>query len=261
MDGRFTTMVSLYGQKSRSLAHLLRSIQEILHLELGDKFLPYTIEQIHGTLVGLDAVIDQSSGLLVHKHHHDVTRTTVPMDSRQVLHVIRDFLSQPCRIRFGGYQPGSNATFLSRGIHPYERTFSAQGRAFALIGWPMLTILHGPANRPLDDLRRAMNKAGVMHSYHKSMTDIDNDFYLVIGHHDDAPADQVSGAVHKVRTYLEEHPIEIDLGISQVSVIVSDSSTLVPAKFIGKIPADEPEIRRLFEIGHSANKNSSSRLF
>jgi hypothetical protein len=243
-------MVSFYGPKSRSFAQLLQSIREILYRELGDRFIPYTVEQIHGTLIALDVFIDQGSGLLVHKHYHDVTHKVVPIDSGQAMDVIRDCLDQPYRIRFGGYQPGSDTTFLSRGAHPYERMFSAQGDAFALVGWPVSTIVNGSTSRPLDDLRRAMNKAGIMHIYHKSMTDIDNDLYLVIGHHDDAPADRVSGAVRMVRTYLKNHPIDIDLGIDAVSVIVSDSPTLVPAKFIGKIPADDSEIQRLFNLDH-----------
>lgn len=250
MDGRFVTIVSFYGSKSRSFAQLLQSIREILHRELGDKFLPYTTEQIHGTLIALDTAIDLRSGLLVHKHYRDVTHITSPVDSRQAIEIIRDYLNPPCRIRFGGYQSNSDTTFLSRGAHPYERMFSAQGRAFTLLGWPVSTVVDGSTSRPLDNLRRAMNKAGIMHNYHKSMTDIDNDLYLVIGHHDDASADRLSSAVHEVRTYLKDHPIEINLGIDQVSVIVSDSPTLAPAKFIGKIPADDSEIHRLFDIDH-----------
>lgn len=240
-------MVSFYGAKSSSLAQLLQSVQKIVRRELGVRFRPYTTEQIHGTLITLDTAIDLNSGLLVHKHYYDVTHTIVPIDPSQALDIIHDYFERPYQIRFGGYQSNGDTTFLSRGMHPYERMFSAQGRAFVLLGWPMSTIVHGLTNRPLDDLRRAMNKAGIMHLYHKSMTDVDNDLHVVIGHHDGAPADRVSAAVHMVRTYLKDHPVVIDLGIDQVSVIVSDAQTLVPAKFIGRIPADEPRILRLFD--------------
>jgi len=49
-----------------------------------------------------------------------------------------------------------------------------------------------------------------------------------------------------VRQYLAEHPVEVDVGIGQVTVIASDSPTLAPARFIGRIPGDRAEILELF---------------
>jgi hypothetical protein len=247
--GRFTSAVSFYGTKDETFAQLLRSVQEILQGELGAKFRPYTIDQVHGTLIALDTVIVPDSGVLVNNHYRDVTHAQAPVDPGRVLRIIQSQLESPCRIRMGGYHANSDASFLSRGVHPFERMFSAQKQAFVLLGWPLATIRYGLSHRPLDDLRRTMNKAGVMHLYHDSMTDIDNDLYFVVGHQDDAPAEAVSVAVQKVKDYLADHPIEIDLGVNQVSIIVSESSTLAPAKFIGKIPADEAGILGLFGVG------------
>jgi hypothetical protein len=124
--------------------------------------------------------------------------------------------------------------------------FSAQGDAFVLVGWTLVTIERGFSQMPLNELRRSMNKTGIMHRYHQSMTDEDNDLYLVIGHHEAAPGNEMAAAVSKVRSYVAEHPIEVDLGIEQVAVIVSESRTLVPTLFTGRIPADETAILKLF---------------
>ena len=45
---------------------------------------------------------------------------------------------------------------------------------------------------------------------------------------------------------LAEHPVDLDLGIDQVSVVVGETTTLASATFIAKIPADEAAILRLF---------------
>ena len=124
--------------------------------------------------------------------------------------------------------------------------FSVQGDAFVLTGWPLVTIERGSSQIPLNDLRRSMNKAGLMHHYHRSMTDSDNDLYLVIGHHEASPGHETAAAVSKVRSYLAEHPIEVDLGIEQVTVVVSESRTLAPTLFTGRVPADEKAILKLF---------------
>jgi hypothetical protein len=239
-------VVSFYGAKSEPFAQLLRALQEIVRHELGTRFRPYAMEQVHGTVVTLDAVPDRATGCLVHEHYREVTGDTVAVDAGRVLAILRAHLARPCRIRLGGYRPASVATFQSRGRHPYARMFSEQGGAFVAIGWPVSTIEADLTVRSLDDLRRDMNKAGIMHRYHESHTDVDNDLHFVLGHHDDAPADRVSAAVDRARAYLAEHPVDLDLGIDQVSVAVGETTTLASATFIAKIPADEAAILRLF---------------
>jgi len=246
MSVRWTTAVALFGAKVRPLEDLLRAIQGIVSDELGEKFHPYALEQVHGTLIGLDFVLDQDSGLPFQEHYSEVTGSATPIVPEEALAILRSVLEPSLRVRIGGYGPGSGTTFTSRGEHPYHRMFSAQGHAFVLMGWPLVTIKRGSSEMPLNDLRRSMNKAGIMHRYHQSMTDNDNDLYLVIGHHEGSPANETAAAVSKVRSYLAEHPVEIDLGIEQVTVVVSESRTLVPTLFTGRIPADETAILKLF---------------
>jgi hypothetical protein len=246
MSARWTTAVALFGAKEGPLKGLLRAVQGIVSGELGEKFHPYALEQIHGTLIGLDFVIDQESGLPFQEHYSEVTGSAAPIVPEEALAILRSGLEPSFRVRIGGYDRGSDTTFESRGLHPYHRMFSVQGDAFVLVGWPLVTIEHGPSQMPLNDLRRSMNKAGIMHRYHQSMTDNDNDLYLVIGHHEAPPGNETAAAVSKGCSYLAEHPIEIDLGIKQVAVVVSESRTLVPTLFTGRIPADEAAILKLF---------------
>jgi hypothetical protein len=246
MRAKFVTAVALYGAKEGQLRALLLATQEILRGGLGAGFRPYTLDQIHSTLIRLDWLPDSRTGLAVNQRYLEVTGAADPMAPDRALAILGSFGESAHRIRIGGYWPGSPATFSSRGQHPHDRMFSVQGPAFVLMGWPLATITGGISVRPLDDLRRNMKDANILHWYHESPSDIDNDFHLVVGHHDGAPPAQASAAVAAVRQYLAEHPVEIDVGIGQVAVIASDSSTLAPARFVGRIPGDRAAILELF---------------
>lgn len=238
--------VALYGLKTRPLRELLCAVQEVLHELLGDTFRPYSLEQTHSTLVRLDWFTDSQSGLTVNKRYYDVVGSARPMAPGQALEILCSHLEPPLHIRFGGHQPNGLETFSSRGMSPYQRMFSVQGQACVLVGWPLPTVVHGISRKPLDDLRRKMNDANIMHYYHESLTDIDNDFHIVVGHHSDAPPATISAAVEAVRSYLVKHPAEINVGIQQATIITSDTPTLMPAYFIGRIPEDHVDIMRLF---------------
>lgn len=121
-----------------------------------------------------------------------------------------------------------------------------QGDALVLMGWPVSTKTNGISSRPLDELRRKMNDANIWHWYHKSSTDVDNDFHLVVGHHNGVPQRETMEAVAAVRTYLAQHPVQLDVGVDQISVIAADSPTLAPAQFIGRLPVDPAEIVKLY---------------
>jgi len=247
MPAKVVTAVALYGAKKGPLRELLQATQEILRGQLGAGFRPYTLDQIHSTLIRLDWLPDGRTGLAVNKRYREVTGAADPMAPARALEILGSFVESAHRIRFGGYRPGSPATFLSRGAHPHDRMFSVQGPAFVLVGWPLATITGGISVKPLDDLRRDMKDANILHWYHESPSDIDNDFHLVVGHHDGGtPPAQASAAVAAVRQYLAEHPVEVDVGIGQVTVIASDSPTLAPARFIGRIPGDRAGIIELF---------------
>ena len=51
------TLVSFYGEKNAEFAAWIRKIQQLLSAELGTDFEPYSLDQIHGTIIGLDGTI------------------------------------------------------------------------------------------------------------------------------------------------------------------------------------------------------------
>ena len=103
------------------------------------------------------------------------------MDLPRVMDILARRFATPLRVRIGGFRPEQAVPFTSRGQHLAERTFSVQGEAFVLVGWPADSLCG--AGMPVDELRRAMNAAGVLHRYHTGPADVDNDLHLVVGHH------------------------------------------------------------------------------
>ena len=112
-----------------------------------------------------------------------------------------------------------------------------------LVGWPVGSLA-GPG-RPLDELRRDMNAAHVLHRYHVRATDIDNDLHLVVGHHADAAAGSLERATDAVRGQLAAAGIDIAIGLGDVKIVAADSRTLAPPLYVSEIPADEAVLRAL----------------
>jgi hypothetical protein len=240
------TAVALYGTKAGAVRRLLETVQEICSEKLGERFRPYTLDQVHGTVIRLDGVTDPQTGTIVNQHYLEFTGIPRAMDYARALEILTAYLTPPLRIRIGGHRPNSPTKFLSREQHPFERMFSAQDGAFVLVGWPVGTVMNGISRRPLDELRRKMNDANILHWYHRSSIDIDNDFHLVIGHYNGVWRHETTEAVGAVRMYLAQHPIQIDVGVDQIAIIATNSPTLVPAQFIGRFPIDPAEIGKLY---------------
>jgi hypothetical protein len=195
-------------------------------------------------VIRLDGVTDTQTGLLVHQRYREVTGSSSPMDLAQALDILAAHLTPPLSIRIGGYGPDTQATFSSRGQHPYERTFSMPGEAFVLMGWPVSSVAN--SQTALDKLRRGMNDANIWHWYHNSPTDVDNDFHLVVGHHNGVSQHETAEAVHAVRSYLAQHRVQLDVGVDQIAVIAATSPTLAPAEFVGRLPVDPADIVKLY---------------
>jgi hypothetical protein len=246
VDTRLVTAVALYGPKTGEFRHLLENVQQICGEHLGQAFRPYTLEQIHGTVIRLDGMAGPAGGPPVNQRWLERTGTARAMDLPRALDILAAGLTPPIRVQAGGFRPGVPATFTSRGQPPHERMFSVQGDALVLVGWPVSTVRHGPTRRPLDDLRHRMAQAGVWHWYHDSPKDVDNDLHLVVGHCDGAPAGRIAGAVGAVRDHLAGHPVEVDGGADQITIIASDSPTLAPATFAARLPADPAAVEGLY---------------
>jgi hypothetical protein len=230
VSSRFISAVAQYGPKAEPVRGLLAGVQAQIAEHLGDGFRPYSLDQVHATLIAFNGVRDPGSGAIVNEYYLEHTGARREMDLDMAMRILGQYFERPLRIRIGGYRRDEAVPFLSRGQHLFERTFSAQGNAFVLIGWPI-----GPG-RPLDRLRRDMNGANVLHRYHQGADDIDDDFYLVVGHQADAPAAEVERAVRAVREKLAVDPVEFDVGIDDVKIVAAESHTLVAPLFVGAVP-------------------------
>jgi hypothetical protein len=246
VPARIVTAVALYGPKPRALAALLATVQAILVSKLGGSFRPYALGQIHSTVIRLDGARDPQTGLIVSQRQLQATGHRQAMDLPRALQLLAGHFTPPLGIRIGGWGAGTPPPFISRGQHPYQRMFSAQGGAFVLVGWPLLTLEGGAAAKPLDDLRREMASAHIGHFYHDSPADIDNDFHLVVGHYSGASPQRTTEAATAVRSHLEHHPVDVAVGPGQLAIIAADSPTLVPARFVGRLPLDPAVLAGLY---------------
>lgn len=246
MPAQLITAVALYGTKTGEFKKLLETVQALLSESLRGGFRPYTLDQVHGTVIRLDGVADARTGMIVNLRYLEVTGIRRAMDHARALEILAARLKPPLSIRIGGYGPDTPASFSSRGQHPYERMFSVQGNAFVLVGWPLSAVTAGLSPGPLDKLRRAMNEANILHWYHEPVADVDNDFHLVVGHHDGVPEHKAKDAVRGVRAYLAQHPVQVEVGADQLTIIAADSPTLAPAQFIGRLPVEPADIVNLY---------------
>jgi hypothetical protein len=234
--GRYISAVAFYGPKAGPLRELLTGVQAMTAAEIGPAFLPYSLEQIHATLIALDGDRDAGTGTVVNTFYLIHAGRRVEMNLPQAMDILARRFEHPLRVRLGGFAAGQQVPFTSRGWHLFDRAFSVQGNAFVLVGWPVASLT-GP-DTPLDDLRREMNTANVLHRYHPGEEAVDNDLHLVVGHHAGATAGALARAEAAVRDQLATHPVEIEIGIDDIKVVASDSRTMAPPLYVSDIPAD-----------------------
>ena len=235
MGSRFISAVAFYGPKTGRLRELLIGVQALIAEHVGAGFRPYTLEQVHATLIALNGV--REGGTIVNEYLLEHAGVRREMDLPRVMDILARRFAAPLRVRIGGFRPDQAVPFSSRGQHLAERTFSVQGEAFVLVGWPADSL--AGAGRPLDELRREMNAAGVLHRYHARADDVDNDLHLVVGHHAGAPASALARATAAVRDKLAAGPADLAIGLSDVKIVAADSHTLAPPLYVGGVPADQ----------------------
>jgi hypothetical protein len=238
MESRFISAVAFYGPKTGRLRELLTWVQALITEHVGGDFRPYTLDQVHATLIALNGVRD--GGSLVNEYMLELAGLRREMDLPRVMDILGRRFATPLPVRVGGFRPDQAPPFTSRGQHPAQRSFSVQDRAFVLVGWPAASIAGD--GLPLDDLRREMNAAGLLHRYHASPGDVDNDLHMVVGHHAGAPAAALSRATAAVRGMLAAGPADLAIGLADVKIVAADSHTLAPPLFVSEIPADEVSV-------------------
>jgi hypothetical protein len=241
MESRFISAVAFYGPKTGRLRELLTEVQALIAEHVGGDFRPYTLDQVHATLIALNGV--RAGGTIVNEYLLEHAGERREMDLPRVMDILARRFATPLRVRIGGFRPGQAVPFTSRGQHLAERSFSVQGEAFVLVGWPADSLAGG--GRPVDELRREMNAAGVLHRYHAKPDDVDNDLHLVVGHQAGASAGALARATAAVRDKLAADPADLAIALSDVTIVAADSHTLAPPVYVSGIPAAAADVLAL----------------
>jgi hypothetical protein len=241
VGSRFISAVAFYGPKTGRLRELLTGVQALIAEHVGAGFRPYTLEQVHATLIALNGV--REGGTIVNEYLLEYAGVRREMDLPRVMDILTRRFAVPLRVRIGGFRPEAAVPFTSRGQHLAERTFSVQGDAFVLVGWPADSL--AGAGMALDELRREMNAAGALHRYHARPADVDNDLHLVVGHHAGAPAGALARATAAVRDKLAADPADLAIGLADVTIVAADSHTLAPPLYVSGVPAAAAEVLAL----------------
>ncbi|MFO1146624.1 MAG: hypothetical protein U1E33_08830 [Rhodospirillales bacterium] len=226
--------MALYGDKPLPLRGLLTTLQAEVADVLGSRFTPYHLDQIHGTIVGLERAERQASPF-VNRNFAILRGSEVTMDFDGLLRFFRTSSLIPFAVQIGGFGERDDP-FTSRGARPFDRSLSLHGHSAVVMGWPVAAMpAAGPSQAPaggemagfgypptLAQLRRDAERFGIVHAYHATAADRDNDFYFRIGLIDAAEAIKAGVAetvARRLRRRLAaQPPVWAMVGLSQLSV-------------------------------------------
>ncbi len=169
------TLVSFYKQKSNDLKRsILECLKNIEESKLSKIVKPYNIEQIHGTIIGVEK-LPGFKNPINSNIWYDLERKA-QMEFSHLKEIVSDHF--PMTIRFGGFDK-SFRSFKSFGKIPYQRTFQIQWETgkIILVGWPHDN--NDFSNKALYELRKEIeDKCKIRHKYAKYN---DNDLFIVLG--------------------------------------------------------------------------------
>jgi hypothetical protein len=221
------TLISLYGEKRNDFTATITACQQFVKDALGSGFVPYESRQIHATIIGLER--QPGSPALNANFARHRSREMV-MDFDGFLTFLRSSGFVPFEVQIGGFG-NRNYPFTSRGKSPYERSFSIQGDKVVVMGWPVrgkpLTDQPGtPAEYvnearlypvTLDAVRHAAQRFGILHSYHRAPTDVDNDLFFRLGLVDAKTSAASSAVEERVREHLsKQEPLIVEIGLQDM---------------------------------------------
>ncbi len=222
------TLVAFYGKKPEGLANLVHFIWEkILQSSLKDFFIPYVMDQIHATLVGMEKIPGFSQAYNLNIWEKKGTQKQMNISG------LEDTLVSffPAKIQFGGFQE-EDAQVKSFGQPLFDRSFHIdwQSGRVVLIGWPI--DVDGQVATTLLRLREALfQNHRILHKYEG-----DNDCYLVLGSLTKLDQlDTLAISNYKseqqvlekdIRAYMSGCPHQIRLELNDLSVVKYTDSTL-----------------------------------
>ncbi len=194
------SLVAFYGDKPVELSSLINKLQKriVNHELIQNKFIPYQLEQVHGTIIGCEGLVTDSG--IISKWFYEQRQETKQIDFPGLINYLQHQINFPITIRFGGYNPQQEYNFLSREQHLSLRSLQLQPANNQtipiVIGW---SWKNNGVSREIDKLRRNLQQFNLLHKYHSNPDAIDNDFYLRLG------------TITKKLTLDEENAIAADL--------------------------------------------------
>ena len=199
------------------MVELVDTLQTELHNLLGDAFTAYDMEQVHGTLVGLEG--RQVGTEILNTNLINASGESLAMDLEGIFHFLLNTPLLPLHIRIGGFVCSRVYPFTSRNLHPHVRSFSLCDQIAVVIGWPAEAETYPMV---LDRLRRLCTNYHVLHRYHEKPGDVDNDFFFVLNHieRDLVTEEQIESVQRHIRDWLSScEPLDIEIGKEQLSVV------------------------------------------
>ncbi len=218
------TFVSHYGPKPAPFAEKICLLQSVIAEQLGDCFKPYTVDQVHGTIIGLEGV---RVGTRIRNENFSRLRGEERfIDFEGLLDFLRTRPKCDMEVRVGGYDLACDYGFTSSGRHPFLRSFSVPGEIAVAMGWPYRS---GAVVPSLDGLRRAFQQFGALHKRHQRESDVDNDFFFVLGRvAQNAELAQRDAAQQIIREHLAAAPLLLSVNDATLSFVAYHVSLLPP---------------------------------
>lgn len=220
------TLVAYYGEKPPLIAKLIQdTISELSNL-LGSSFCPYSLQQVHGTIIGLEG--RRADKCIINTNYAQIRNELRSLDLNAALQILKDESLLPFEVTIGGFSDGEQYSFTSRGVVPYLRSFSLQGRYAVAMGWP---YSNGEYTQSIDKLRRAFNSTNVLHKYHDSPNSMDNDFFFVLGNvvKENIDLIQLEDAQSHLRSFLAAYkPVRVPISRDDLRVVAFIDKKLPP---------------------------------
>lgn len=224
------SLVAFYGNKPPQLLALIQQLQDFLiHSNKIREFVPYETEQVHGTIIGCEGFKTESG--IVSKWFDRCKQTNKAIDFAGLVNYFRDEIDLPLIIRFGGYDRQVDYNFLSRGQHPYFRSFQLQPTVDWVIPVTMGWSWDDGVSQAIANLRCDLQQFNLLHKYHARTDILDNDFYLRLGTiYGEMTALERKAIAIKIRSFLEERsPIYVPLQLDNLAMVRYHDLSLAPA--------------------------------
>ena len=223
------SLVAFYGDKPTNLCRLIDKLQAYLATsKLGENFIPYQLEQVHGTIIGCEGLKTDLG--IVNKWYGDRRQETKYMNLTGLIDYLQQQVDLPITIRFGGYDRHTDYNWLSRDRHLYERSWQLQPQDNltipVLIGW---SFQDDKVSLAIDNLRRELQEFNLLHKYHPTSEAIDNDFYLRLGTiNTKLSLSERNAIATEIRDFLETHSVSIPISLTDLAFVQYQDLQLTP---------------------------------